>query len=145
VVHELIFRMNLVDQFLTKAKARRAEHFRREEEKGALVLTNRYWLRLDPGGYTMTTEFPRNPGTASRQDVRMGWDGVTAIHLDDDLLSFRLSDGQFLFVPRSAFTDEDSCERFLRAAETYRTAPPPPDTRIQAPAGVCPGVPAGHF
>jgi hypothetical protein len=145
LMDELAFRMNLVDQLLAKAKARRAEHFRREEERGALVLTHRYWLRLDPEGLTLTTEYPPNPGTASRQDIRTGWDAVSAIHLDDHLLSFAFADGQFLFVPRSAFADEDACGRFLRAAEAYRTAPPPPDTRIQAQAGVCPGVSAGHI
>jgi hypothetical protein len=143
--HELAFRMNLVDQLLARAKARRAEHFRREEEKGALVLTHRYWLRLDPEGLTLTTEYPAASGAFSRQDLRLGWDAVSAVQLDEHLLSFALGDAQFIFVPRSAFPDEDACGRFVRAAEAYRTAPPPPDTRIQSPAGVCPGVGAGEF
>jgi hypothetical protein len=130
--HELVVRLNLVDQQLAKVKDRRRARFRREEENRSLVLNHRYRLRLEPEGLTLTTEYPATSGTAPRQDVRWGWDAVSAVHLDDHLLSFALRDGQCIFIPRTAFADEDACSRFARTAETYRAAPPQPDTRIQA-------------
>jgi hypothetical protein len=138
--HELVVRMNLQDQQFAKVKERQADNFRRQEEQGTLVLTHRYHLRLEPEGVVLTTEYPSVPGPAARQDVRWGWDAVSAISQDDHLLSFALSNGQFIFIPRTAFPDEDACGRFLRAAEAYRTAPPPPDSRIQTQTAVSPQV-----
>jgi hypothetical protein len=138
--HELVVRLNLADQQLAKVKQRRAVRFRQQEENGTLVLTHRYRLRLDPEALTLTTEYPATSGTAPRQDVRWGWDAVSAIHLEDHLLSFVLRDGQCIFIPRTAFADEDACGRFVRAGETYRTAPSPSGTGIQDPGGVFPGM-----
>jgi hypothetical protein len=140
---ELTFRMNLQDQLLAKVKARRAVQFRRLEEKGELVLTHRYNLRLDTEGLTLTTDYPAAAGTATRQEDRFRWDAVRSVEVDDHLLSFTLNDGRCVFVPRTAFADGDACARFVRAAEALRAAPAPADTRIKAPGAVFPGVGTG--
>jgi hypothetical protein len=145
LLHELIFRMGWQDRLLAKVKGRRAADARRLEVKGQLVLSHRYHLRLDPDGLTLTTEYHSATGTATRQEDRAGWGSVCAIDHDDHLVTFTLGDGRCVFVPRSAFADQETCDRFLRAANAYRAAPALADTRIQAPGGVCPGVGAGHF
>jgi hypothetical protein len=141
LVHELIFRQGWEDKLLARVKGRRAAHFRRLEEKGELVLTHRYHLRLGPDGLTLSTEYPSAAGTATRQEDRMNWAAVRAIELDDHLLSFRL-EGWRLCVPRAALTDEDASDRFLRAAEAYRAAPAGVGARIRA---ACEGVRAGSL
>ena len=139
--HEVIFRQGWQDRLLAQVKGRRAAHFRRLEAKGELVLTHSYRLRIGEDGLTLTMEYPSTSGTATRQEDRMEWAAVGAIELDDHLLSFTL-DGRRLCVPRTAFADEDACDRFRRAAEAYRAAPAPADTRIQAARE---GIRAGSF
>ncbi len=133
LIHELIFRLAWQDRLLAHVKGRRAAHFRRLEEKGELVLTHRYHLRLGPDGLTLSTEYPTTAGTATRQEDHMGWAAVRAVEKGDRLLSFTLESGR-LFVPRMAFADEDACDRFVEAAEAHPAAPAPADTRIQCAA-----------
>jgi hypothetical protein len=135
LIHELIFRLNWQDRLLAHVKGRRAAHFRRLDEKGQLVLTHRYHLRLGPDGLTLTTDYPAATGTATRQEDRVDWGAVCAVELDDHFLCFTL-EGRRLFVPSGAFADEDARGRFARAAEAYRAAPAPADTRIQAAGGI---------
>jgi hypothetical protein len=144
LIHELIFRMNWQDRLLAKVKSRRAAHFRRLDEKGELVLTHCYRLRLDPDGLTLSTEYPAVAGAATHQEDRMDWGVVCAIEQDDHFLSFTL-EGRRLFVPRTAFADEDAYGRFARAAEAYHAAPAPANTRFRA-AGEGPrGARSGSF
>jgi hypothetical protein len=138
--HELIFRMGLQEQALAKKKSSRAEHFRRLDEKGELVLSHRYHLSLEPKGLTLTTEYPSTAGTATRQEDRTGWDAVRSINRDDVFLAFTLADGRCIYLPCAAFAGEDACERFRLAAEAYRTTPAVSHTRIQTPAEICTGV-----
>ncbi len=145
LIHEIIFRHNWQEQMLAKVKRRRAGHFRRLDAKEELVLTHRYRLLMDAAGLVLTTEYPVTTGSATRQEDRVGWDGVHSIDLDDHLLSFTLTDGRSICVPRTAFTDAQACERFLDAARTYRTTPPPGDTRIQTAGGVHPQTTAGRI
>jgi hypothetical protein len=144
LVHELIFRHNWQDRLLAQVKSRRAAHFRRLEEKGELVLTHRYHLRLGPDGLTHTTDYPAAAGAATRQEDRVDWAAVCAIEQDDHFLTFTL-EGRRLCVPRAAFADEGACDRFRRAAEAYRAAPAPADTRIRCAGEGIRAARAGSF
>jgi hypothetical protein len=118
--HELTFRLHLDNRLLEAVKKRRDRSFRRLEENGKLNLGHQYLLRIDPVGYTSVTEFPSPGGPPTRQEIRRAWSEVTAIDRTEHLVGFKVGDAGYDFLPRTAFRDEETYQRFARTAEAYR-------------------------
>jgi hypothetical protein len=119
---DLAFRMHLEGELIEKYKVRTDAFCRRQEEAGQLNLGHRYLLRIDPAGYTLTTEWPPTEAGTARQENRTEWDVVTAIERDGSMLCFTSGTAGTLMVPCSAFAGDQACQRFAETAEEYRAA-----------------------
>jgi hypothetical protein len=134
LMDEMIFRMGIEDQAVERYKQRADRLFARQEAKGEINFGQRYTLQLEPEGYVLTVGYPAAAGPTTRSQTHTAWSAVRAVHVDDRMLSFHLGDAN-LFVPRSAFPDDEALHDFARAAEEYRShasASPKAATAIQA-------------
>jgi hypothetical protein len=120
LIFELIFRLHLEEGLIERVRRQRDRHFRELEAKGQLNLSQRYVVRIDPGGYTRVTEYPKAAGPPTRQEVRRPWSEVTELRGDERVLFIQLGIVGNDPVPRSAFADDEAYQRFAKAAEEYR-------------------------
>jgi hypothetical protein len=121
LMDELIFRMGIEEQAVERYKHRADKRFARQEAKGEVVFGQRYTLQLEPEGYVLTVDYPAAAGPTTRSQTHTAWSAVHAVDIDDHMLSLQLGEAGNVFVPRSAFPDDEAFHDFAHAAEEYRS------------------------
>jgi hypothetical protein len=119
LIHEFFFRNKAAEKLIDGWRVRHDRVLGEQEKKGQLELRTRYCFRIDPTGYTLITDYSAT-GNMTQVENRTPWNAVKKIERNEQMLSFRIEDN-YVFIPRRAFADDETLQRFAGSAEEYRT------------------------